>query len=150
TMNLYLPQISSDAPSEKEPAIQDEPARGSAHLLLVDDEEFVLDSASQLLEMSGYKVSICRNGREAVTYYKENWRAIDLVMLDMVMPEMGGRETFAEMKKVNPQIRALLSTGYSINGEARQILDEGVMEFIQKPYRRIEIVEKIADILKKV
>ena len=63
-------------------------------------------------------MSICRNGHEAVNYYKHNWKIVDLVIIDMIMPEMGGRETFIEMKKVNHQIKALLSSGFSINGEA--------------------------------
>lgn len=149
TMVLYLPLISSDTASEEEPEMRTDPGKGNAHILFVDDEEFVVDSASMTLERSGYQVSICRNGREAVIYYNENWKTIDLVIIDMVMPEMGGRETFAEMKKLNPQIKALLSSGYSINGEAQEILNEGVAGFIQKPYLRIELTEKVAGILKE-
>jgi two-component system cell cycle sensor histidine kinase/response regulator CckA len=96
--------------------------KGSAHSLLVDDEEFILDSASQMLQSLGYRVSICRNGDEAIAYYRENWGTVDLVILDMIMPVMDGKSCFRIMKKINPEIRALLCSGYSMNTKAQALI----------------------------
>ncbi len=122
--------------------------KGSAHILLVDDEEFILDSASQMLQSLGYRVSMCRNGDEAIAYYRENWGTVDLVLLDMIMPVMDGKRCFRMMKKINPEIKALLCSGYSMNTKAQTLIDEGVMDFIQKPFSMIDISKKIKEILK--
>ena len=65
----------------------------------------------------------------------------------MVMPGMGGHDTFVEMRQVNPQVRAILSSGYSLNGEAQAILDEGVLAFVGKPYRQAELSRKVSEAL---
>ena len=88
-----------------------------------------------------------RDGLEAVSYYKKHWRQIDLVILEMVMPQMGGRETFQRMKGTNPAVRAILSSGYSINGDAQTILNDGVRAFLQKPFQRTELSRVIAEAL---
>ena len=93
------------------------------------------------------KVTTCNNGTEAVEYYRKTWERIDLVMLDMVMPEMSGRETFLAMRRINPDIRALLSSGYSLNGEAQGILDEGMKGFLQKPFHVRELARAVAETL---
>jgi DNA-binding NtrC family response regulator len=86
------------------------------------------------LAEDNHRVHESRNGREALAYYEQHWREIDLVILDMVMPEMNGHDTFREMKKINPGIKALLATGFSMNSEVQAILDDGVLGFIQKPF----------------
>jgi len=142
TIKIYLPAADADAKGEeKEPAR--EPQRGTERILLVDDEEMIRVTASQILENLGYTVRTCRDGREAVEYYRKNNGQVDLVILDMIMPQMNGRETFEEMKKVNPDIRALLSSGFSAEGEAQEILKEGVRDFVQKPFRIAELTDKV-------
>ena len=116
-------------------------------ILLVDDEEAIRNFATYTLERLGYQVIACSNGKEAVDCYEKSWREIDLVLLDMIMPVMGGRETFALMKKINPELLAILSSGYSIDGEAQAIIDDGVKAFISKPYRLIELSKKVAQVL---
>jgi len=81
---------------------------------VVDDEQTVRDLAARILRTLGCKVTTCNNGAEAVEYYRKAWKQTDLVILDMVMPEMNGRETFLAMRRINPDIRALLSSGYSL------------------------------------
>ena len=85
---------------------------------------------------------------DTVEYYNEHWRDIDLVILDIVMPFMDGGEAFIEMKKVNPDIRAILSSGYTIDGEAQRILNKGAKAFIKKPFGKAELLEKIKEVLK--
>lgn len=149
TMKLLLPLNVIEKQNMVKPENEESAVQGNAHILLVDDEEFVLDSAARMLEDTGFKVSICRNGKEAVEFYKNNWQTLDLVILDMVMPEINGKDTFIEMKKINPEVIAFLSSGYSLNGEAQSILDEGIKAYIQKPYRWNELAKLIDEAFKK-
>ena len=120
---------------------------GSAHILLVEDEEVVCDAATQMLNSLGYTTSVCRNGREAADLYQSKWQSIDLVILDLVMPIMGGKETFRALKDINPNVIVLLSSGYSLDGDAESIMAEGAQGFIQKPYRRALFSQKISKML---
>jgi PAS domain S-box-containing protein len=148
TVRIYLPLLES-AGQAQTPAELGEPIRGTARILVVDDEEVVLKLASETLSDLGYQVATCRNGAEAVAYYGEKWRSIDLVILDMVMPALGGRETFLAMRQINPAVRAILSSGYSLNGQAQAILDDGVLDFVQKPFQLHELSSKVAAALRR-
>jgi CheY-like chemotaxis protein len=96
----------------------------------------------------GYDVVSAKDGKEALKVYREN-NTIDLVILDMIMPEMGGGETYDKMKDINPDVKVLLSSGYSIDGQAKEILARGCDGFIQKPLRTNELSEKVWEILCK-
>jgi two-component system cell cycle sensor histidine kinase/response regulator CckA len=104
----------------------------------------VYRGVEKMLLAIGYKVTGFKNGRDALNYYKDNWKSVDLVLLDMIMPVMGGRDTFIAMKKINPDIVAFLVSGYSLNGEAQSILDMGIRGFIQKPFTLDELRGKIS------
>ena len=108
--------------------------RGSETILLVDDEEMVLDVGRELLQHLGYTVLPARSGEEAVRIYRERREEVDLVVLDMVMPGMGGGETFDALKGLDPDVRVLLSSGYSEDGRGRDIIARGCCGFIQKPF----------------
>jgi len=143
---VYLPLL--DTPIKTKPEIlSDLPIMGHAYILLVEDEPIVRDMTKKMLEALGYSVTTCRDGQEAVEYYRDSWREIDLVILDMVMPKMGGKDTFTAMYKINPDVRAILSSGYSINDEAQSILDQGVKAFVGKPYDRKKLSEVVARVL---
>ena len=101
----------------------------------------------ELLEEIGYRVLIAGSGKEAIELYEKNRDQIDLVILDMIMPVMGGGETYDRLKEANPDIKVLLSSGYSINGEASEILDRGCNGFIQKPFNVKELSQKMREIL---
>ena len=120
---------------------------GTGTVLLVDDEETVLEVGRELLKAMGYQVLIARDGKEAVEIYKEKQDNIDIVLLDMVMPNIGGGEAYDRMKEINPHIKVLLASGYSIYGEASEILERGCNGFIQKPYKMEDLSERIRDIL---
>ena len=145
TFNFYIP--ASAKPAEEEKKEQATLRTGQGGILLVDDEEVILQVASQLLEKLGYTVFMAHNGREALDLYSQKAGEIDLVILDLIMPVMGGGETFQNLKKLNPGVKVLLSSGYSINGLAKEILDQGCRGFIQKPFALREISEKIREIL---
>jgi PAS domain S-box-containing protein len=142
---IYLPASQRGAYREEE--MPGDTLRGTETILLVDDEEIVLEVSVQLLKSLGYKVMTARSGREALDVLSEDQDNIDMVILDMIMPGMGGGETYDEMKGVDPNIRVLLSSGYSIDGQAREILDRGCNAFIQKPFNMRELSHKIREIL---
>ena len=93
--------------------------------------------------------TVCKDGKQAIEFYKDSWREIDLVLLDMIMPGVGGKEAYLAMRYINPDIKVLLSSGYSVDGEAQTILDEGAKGFIQKPFRKAELSKKVAEVLNK-
>jgi len=134
-MKIYLPLVEEDSLIQKTKdriAKPEKAATGS--ILMVDDEEMVLKMCDQMLRRMGYKVTTSMNGKEAIEYYRKSWKQIDVVILDMVMPELGGLDMFIAMREINPEIKAVLSSGYSLDGPAQEILNEGVKGFIQKPF----------------
>jgi CheY-like chemotaxis protein len=120
---------------------------GSGTILLVDDEIQVLMIGVQILKRFGYTVLEATGGREAVEIYKENKDRIDLVILDMIMPHMGGGQVYARMKEINPDLKVLLSSGYSIDGQATEILARGCNAFIQKPFSMEALSQAIKGVM---
>ena len=109
----------------------------------------VIDVGEQLLEKLGYNVLKAKNGRDALDIYKEKRDIIDIVVLDMIMPEMNGGDVYDKLKESNPEIKVILSSGYSVNRLAQEILDRGCNGFIQKPFNLIELSHKLREILDK-
>jgi len=103
-------------------------------ILAVDDESTVLALARDILEMHGYRVLTARNGEEALRVFREHIATINLVLLDLTMPVMGGRECFRRMKEIDAQVRVLVSSGFSAEGTAAELLGEGALAYVQKPY----------------
>ncbi|MEE8300177.1 MAG: response regulator, partial [Desulfatiglandales bacterium] len=145
TFNIYLPASEKEVIEEKNPPA--EISKWSEGVLLVDDEDMIIDVGSQLLKKMGYKVLSAKSGKEAIQLYKENKDKIDIVILDMIMPDMGGGATYDRLKEINPDIKVLLSSGYSIDGQATQILKRGCNSFIQKPFGMKGLSNKIRGIL---
>ena len=109
----------------------------------------ILDVGKEILEALGYTAFIARSGKEAIEVYENNKEKIDLIILDMIMPGMGGAETYDRLKEINPDSKVLLSSGYSINGQATEILKRGCNAFIQKPFNIEKLSHKIREILDK-
>jgi len=146
-----LPGFTFWAATEKEAILEKESAEkifeGDETLLLVDDEEMILEVGRDILELLGYKVLLASSGQEALEVYAEKCSRIDMVILDMIMPGMDGREIYQRLKKINPESKVLLSSGYSINGQATEIIEMGCDGFIQKPYNMGALSAKIREIL---
>jgi two-component system cell cycle sensor histidine kinase/response regulator CckA len=147
TFSIYLPQ--SEKKIHKAVATAGRFEMGTETVLLVDDEEAIRQVGREILEATGYRVLTARNGKEAVEVYRKNRDEIHIVVLDMVMPTMGGGEAYDRMKKINPNVRVLLSSGFSIDGEAAEILERGCDGFIQKPFTIKELSKKMREILNK-
>ncbi len=121
--------------------------QGRETILLVEDETMVLEVGKDMLEVMGYTVLTADSGEAALTVYGSKADVIDLVILDMVMPRMGGKETYDGLKRIDSRVKVLLSSGYSINGEAAAMMDRGCNGFIQKPFEINELSQKLRDIL---
>jgi two-component system, cell cycle sensor histidine kinase and response regulator CckA len=146
--SLYLPASHKEYLRTKE-SEENHLLRGHETLLLVDDEETVVEVSRQMLERLGYQVLIARGGRQAIEVLRANESRIDLVILDMIMPDMGGEEAYGHLKDIKPNVKVLLSSGYSISGQAQEILNRGCNGFIQKPFNLRGLSEKLREILQK-
>jgi CheY-like chemotaxis protein len=138
------------APQEKvtrEAAWDKELMRGTETVLLVDDEDMLVNIGRQMLEALGYQVMVARTGREAVEIYEKERESIDMVILDMTMPDMGGAQVCDRMKEINPDMKILVASGYTMESEARQTLARGCSGFIQKPFSLKQLSEKVRGIL---
>ncbi|UCE35513.1 MAG: response regulator [Deltaproteobacteria bacterium] len=145
TFSIYLP--ASDIEGTKEKELVTEVLKGKEGILLVDDEDVIIDVGHEILKTLGYEVHVARSGREAIDAYEANQDKIDMVILDMVMPDMGGGEAYDTLKRINPDIKVLLSSGYSLNGQAAEILRRGCDGFIQKPFNVTQLSQKLREIL---
>lgn len=145
TFTIHLPASAKEA-IESKPA-EESLLTGDETILVVDDEKVNVELMKELLEKLGYKILTTQSGKKALTLYRKHSKDIKLVILDMIMPEMNGKETFIKLMEIDKDVCVLLSSGYSINGEAKTILDLGCKGFIQKPFRPEELSKKIRDVL---
>ncbi len=141
---IYLPIVRG---MDSEALTETPDLRGSETILVVDDEEYVRGMCKDLLTVLGYKVLLAEDGNAGVRVLRENRDEIALVLLDMVMPRMGGNEVFSALKAIKPEVRILLCSGYSADGFAGidRLLQNGASGFIQKPFSR----QKVAGAIKK-
>jgi CheY-like chemotaxis protein len=150
TFRVYLPLRRGERESP-EKAIAESGAGGAAgvcrSVLLVDDDEMMRETAEDLLRHRGFRVVACRDGHEAVDYLRANPGTVDVVLLDMMMPVMNGEQTFEELRRMQPALPVVLASGYTVEGEAQRLLDQGVSAFIQKPYRAAQLARTIETVL---
>lgn len=148
TISLYFPVH----PVEEEAALQvprSEPQRGAGQtVLLVEDEEMLLDLLQTLLEEHGYHVLTARDGQEAVDLYRRFNSKISIVLSDMGLPKLGGWEAFRQMKAMNPNVRCILASGYFDPELRTQMVNEGALDFVQKPYIPALILQHIGEAIR--
>jgi two-component system cell cycle sensor histidine kinase/response regulator CckA len=145
TFTIYLPLLEGDvwqpSPSEKQLV------EGAETILLVDDEEMIIGVGKALLEELGYHVIVAKNGERAVDAVARNGHDIQLVILDLIMPGMDGGKTFDRIRELQPLLPVILSSGYSLNGQANAIMERGCSGFIQKPFNIYELSEQVRRVL---
>lgn len=144
-VSMYLPAtdkrvLDNEAPSFKK-------ILGRETVLLVDDEDKIRQVFKESLKLLGYSVIAADRGEQAIDIYRENSDNIDIIMLDMIMPGMSGKETYLELRKINPHSRVLLASGYTLEGEESEIMQDGRNGFIQKPFKIEELSAKIRAML---
>ncbi len=146
TFNIFLPAVEKAAKKTKKN--NQKIVTGNKTILLVDDEAIVREVNREILSELGYQVIDACNGLQALEIYQEKGNEIDLVILDMIMPEMNGAEVFSKLKEHNPKVKILLASGYSVEGQAAKIMAQGCNGFIQKPFTLELLSNKINEILK--
>jgi len=146
TFKVYLPASGKPAQQTVRPSAPISKAIGT--VLLVDDEEVILDVSEKVLKVLGYKVLVAGSGAEAIEIFRKHQDSIDLVLLDIIMPHMGGGEVYDRLKEISPEVKVLLSSGYSIDGEASKIMARGCNGFIQKPFDIMQLSQSIRAILR--
>ncbi len=145
---IYLP-VNEEKPVKRSDTLSPPPASEcSAHIFFIDDEDMVVEIMTDILNDMGYRVTTSQDGNDAVRQYSKLWREIDLVVLDMVMPGLNGKDIYREIRTINPRVKVIVSSGYSIDNEMQKILDDGALSFVQKPYRIDSLLEKISDAFK--
>jgi len=116
-------------------------------ILLVDDEAIVVDVTGAMLKQFGYDVLVATSGPEAIALYQTHQDETDLVILDLFMPGMDGSVTYDHLKTIDPHVRVILSSGYTLDDQSQSLIDRGCNGFIQKPFDLNTLAQKIRDVL---
>jgi two-component system, cell cycle sensor histidine kinase and response regulator CckA len=145
TFDIYLP--SSNQSPEKEAMQLQSIELGSETILLVDDEEYIIDVSRLMLEGLGYTLLVANNGHAAIELFEEKKEIIQLVILDMVMPDMDGEEVLERLRRIRPDVKVLLSSGYYVLEQAQSLIQAGFNDFLQKPFNMQQLSGKIRNIL---
>jgi two-component system cell cycle sensor histidine kinase/response regulator CckA len=141
TFKVYLPASKKRAKRQK--TLPQNVTTGQETILIVDDEETFRDVASKMLQRLGYKTFMAESAARALEIFREKKDDIDLIILDMIMPGMQGGEVYDRVKEINPDVKVLLASGYSINGDAKEVLKRGCNGFIQKPFDMRTLSRKV-------
>ncbi len=147
TFQLYLPRVDVEAVPEVQPVEEEELPGGSETILMVDDETEVLNIGSSILKEFGYKVVTAKDGLQALDVYKDRKEAVDLVILDLSMPRMSGRETLQGLLEMNPDLKVIISSGFARSAPVNDLLQIGASGFIQKPYRIRKLLQTVRGVL---
>jgi len=130
--HLYFPETQKTK-NETPETLPDKP-KGSPNVLVIDDDETVRNVTTALLENLGYKVLCAESGAEGIDLYKTHQQEIDLIMLDLVMPEMNGEETFSNLRKIDPDATVLIISGFDAEESVAGLIEAGAAGFLQKPF----------------
>ncbi|MBF0199751.1 MAG: PAS domain S-box protein [Desulfamplus sp.] len=145
--DLDSPDLESRSLSIEPPLQGEKGSTRNPRVLLVDDEDMVLEAVSAILDHLGCHVATAESGGDALEIYRRDYASIDVVIFDMMMPDMGGDELFDEMKKINPHLKSILATGYSPNEKTHEILGKGCSGFIRKPFTIEHLSDKLNEVL---
>jgi two-component system, cell cycle sensor histidine kinase and response regulator CckA len=146
--HLHLPIPTMTKESRQSQNVAETPVpRGTETILLVEDEEPLLDMFSTILEFHGYAILKAGDGKQAIELYQQNQREIDLVVTDMGLPEVTGKDEFKELKKINPNVKVILASGFLEPETKTELLNAGAKSFIQKPYNAKAILRIIREVL---
>jgi CheY-like chemotaxis protein len=148
SFTLFLPQ--TNKPDERETKFMTAIKDYHGHnVLIIDDEKDVAKTIGEMLGECGFSTTQCWSGKEAVELYQKNWEKYSIAIIDMVMPDMDGRETYLKLKEINPSIKTIISSGFALNDDIEMTLKAGSNAFLQKPYSQHELIQQIDDILQK-
>lgn len=146
TFSIYFPTIESPTSTSDE-IINENIIGGNEMILVVEDEEHLLDVVTSTLRSVGYGTITAKDGVEGLNVYKEQYREIHLVLSDLALPKISAEQMFIEMKKVNPNIKTIIATGYVEPGTKSSLLNKGVKNILQKPLKMVELLKTVREIL---
>jgi CheY-like chemotaxis protein len=144
-VRIYLP--AKNVHKEEEEGVMAEVSEGKGTIMVIEDEEPVMEVSRAMLERLGYSILEARNGEEAVNLALNHQGQIDAAILDIVLPDMGGKDVYPLVKKARPDLKVIVSSGFAIDGPAREILDAGAQDFIQKPFNLGTLSGKLKEVL---
>ena len=147
TFKIYLPALDQEVELPDEKGVGAPIKKGSETILLVDDEDFIRDLVAQVLTESGYTVLTAADGERCLELYRQQRAQIDLVLLDLIMPGIGGSKCLGELLQVNPQVRVLIASGYAVDGPTIEAIKAGARGHIGKPYDLEEMLRVIREVL---
>lgn len=143
SFHLYLP-LTKQTTLPDSTADNETPVMGSGTLLVIDDEEVIRSTAKEILSILGYEVLLAEDGQQGLQLYREQPGSIDLVLTDMIMPTMNGKECFYAMKEINPDVRVVMASGFPRDADIEELKKQGLKGFISKPYTTVELSRAIA------
>jgi len=147
TFEVYFPVAETAKPEvvgdQKVGAV----AGGTETILVVDDEELIRHLAKRILEKSGYSVLTAGSGKEGIEIYARHKSEISLVILDLIMPKMGGKQCLEELLKINPQVKILVASGFAVRGDTKAFLDTEAKGMVPKPFNMRELLRSVRHVL---
>ncbi len=147
TFNIYLPAIADELSAE---TVTTSTPRGSETILMVDDDETAAAAGRDILEHFGYRVLMASDGTEAVSIYAEHKDEIHLVLLDIILPDLSGDQVFYELVKINPDVAVVVASGFNVNRRISTLLNQGCLDFIQKPFQTQALTTKVRNALNRM
>ncbi len=146
--NIFLP--ASEKIPERNKVVHEQIQIGQETILMIDDEKMIIEVGQEMLTSMGYRVIATDSGVEALEIVAARREEIDLVILDMIMPKLSGRQTYDQLKIIAPEMKVILSSGYSIDGDASEIMEKGCNGFVQKPFSMETLSNKIREVLDRI
>jgi len=147
-VEIFLPcSDAAETPRKKPDGGMEEERTGRETILIVDDEPDFVETMTEMLEMEGYKTISAGNGAGALSAFETHRGRVDLVLLDIMMPGMEGDQVYREMKKMEPGVKVVLCSGFSVEGKVGALLDEGACAFVQKPFEFRDLRNTISQVL---
>ena len=143
-LKIYLPVTAAAATMTEREAASSSLLEGSGCVLVIDDEFVIQEMVQAVLEETGYTVLCAASGADGIALYEREQSRINVVVLDLVMPDMEGRDVFYRLREINPAVKVLISSGFTKDTNVVKLIEDGAIGFIQKPYRQQELLSKIA------
>lgn len=146
TFEIYFPVLASVV-ADIQQIDNVEIKKGDNHILIIDDEPIVSETARDMLVLCGYHVAVAASGAEGLMALDKATQPVELVILDMAMPEMSGKETFLKIRDKYPHLKVLLSSGNSVDERVLEVMEMGIDGFIAKPFQMVALAEKVSELL---
>ncbi|RLB40145.1 MAG: hypothetical protein DRH20_02055, partial [Deltaproteobacteria bacterium] len=147
TFRIYLPVLDAVCVQEGEGETAPAPVGGTETILLVDDESHIRDLGSRILSHFGYEVLTAPDGESALSTIRNRLDSVDLCVVDLIMPGMGGMRFVDELRKIRPEAKVLISSGQVVEDTMKRDIENGKLAFVKKPWDVDEILQAVRNVL---